>query len=214
MLIFGTRNVGSTVQTGTFFCPVCQQQTNYKRITNRNFAHIFFIPLFPIGGSEEYVECQRCGTPFGIEVLDQPSQEEKSPPLGDYNTLVLACMELVAAVDASVSPDEVQTIGSLYKQVTGAGVDGERVRRDGEWWRNRAEQVYAAAARLAPELDTKRKERLIQVSVLAAFSDNQPQQAEYDCLAQIGQSLGIMPARLKELIRATIIVSDPNDSAQ
>ena len=214
MIIFGTRNVGSTVKTGTFFCPVCQQQTNYKQITNRNFAHVFFIPLFPIGGSEEYVECQRCGTPFGVEVLSQRAQEDQAPPLGDYNTLVLACMELVAAVDASVSPREAQTITSLYKQVSGAEVDGERVRRDSQWWRNRADLVYAAAARLAPGLDAERKEKLVRVLILVAFSDDQPQQVEYDCLTQIAQSLGVTQARLKDLIRSTIIISDPNHPGQ
>ena len=214
MIIFGTRNVGSTVKTGTFFCPVCQQQTNYKQITNRNFAHVFFIPLFPIGGSEEYVECQRCGTPFGVEVLDQRAQEEQAPPLGDYNTLVLASMELVAAIDASVSPREVQTIASLYKQVSGAEIDGDWVRRDSEWWRDRADQVYATAARLAPGLDAERKENLVRVLILVAFSDDQPQQVEYDCLTRIAQSLGVTQARLKDLIRSTIIISDPDNPGQ
>lgn len=211
MIIFGTRNVGSTVKTGTFFCPVCRQQTNYKQITNRNYAHFFFIPLFPIGGSEEYVECQRCGTPFGVEVLSEGPQAESGPPLSDYNTLALASMQLVAAVDAAISPHEVQTIGQLYKQVSGADVDSEQVRRDGEWWRNHPEQVYATAARLAPGLDVERKERLLRVLILVAFSDNQPQQTEYDCLAQIAQHLGVAPARLKELIQTTVILAGPDN---
>lgn len=129
MIIFGTRNVGSTVKTGTFFCPVCQQQTNYKHITNRNFAHLFFIPLFPIGGSEEYIECQRCGTPFGVEVLSEQPRPEQGPSLGDYNALALAGMELVAAVDASISPQEVQTVTQLYRQVSAQDVDGAWVQR-------------------------------------------------------------------------------------
>lgn len=208
MIIFGARNVGSTVQTGTFFCPVCQQQTNYKQITNRNYAHLFFIPIFPIGGSEEYVECQRCGTPFGIEVLSRQPRPEQGPSLGGYNELALACMELVAAADAAISTREVQTIAQLYKQVSDQDVDGDWVRRDGEWWRSRPDQVYAAAARLAPGLDRERKETLLRVLILTAFSDNQPQQSEYDCLAQIAQSLGIAPARLKELIQTTVIVAD------
>lgn len=213
MLIFGTRNVGSTVKTGTFFCPVCQQQTNYKHITNRNFAHVFFIPLFPIGGSDEYIECQRCGTPFGVEVLSaRPQQEqEQGQPVGDYRQLVLACMQLVAAVDASTSSREVQVIGQLYEQVSGEKVDGEWVRRDSERLRNRPDEVYAEVKRLAPALDQEQKEKLVRVLILVAFSDDQPQQVEYDCLSQIAQNLGLSQARLQELIKATIKISDPSN---
>lgn len=39
------------------------------------------------------------------------------------------------------------------------------------------------------------------VPILTAFSDNQPQQAEYDCIAQMAQNLGVTPARLKERSR-------------
>jgi uncharacterized tellurite resistance protein B-like protein len=212
MLIFGTRNVRSTVKNGTFFCPVCKQQTEYKHITNRNFGHLFFIPLLPLGGSEEYIECQRCGTPFGVEVLSYSPQAEQSLSLGDYHKLVLACMQLVAAIDASVSSLEVQTIRQLYQQVAGEEVDGERMRRESERLRSRADEVYAEVARFAPTLGEEQKEVLIRTLILVAFSDNQPQQIEYDCLAQVARNLGVTEARLKELIPATIKIASPNSS--
>jgi uncharacterized tellurite resistance protein B-like protein len=120
-------------------------------------------------------------------------------------------MQLVAAIDASLSPIEGQTIGQLYKQVTGEGVDSERLRRESEKLRASADEVYAATRRLAPNLSAEQKEVLIRTLILVAFSDNQPQQVEYDCLSRIAQDLGVTQAHLTELIRATIKISDSDN---
>jgi hypothetical protein len=79
-IFFGTRGITSTRQTGQFYCPRCNRdRVPYAVKATRPWFTLYFIPLFPVGGAETYVECQRCGGTFREEVLDYrpPSESER-----------------------------------------------------------------------------------------------------------------------------------------
>lgn len=79
-IIWGSRGITSTLETGEFYCPRCNRdKLPYSLKSTRPWFTMYFIPLFPIGGTEKYVECQRCGGTFREEVLDYepPSESER-----------------------------------------------------------------------------------------------------------------------------------------
>src|SRR5262249_61682886 len=59
----------ATVGSSTFTCPACDWQREYDLKERRRWFPLF-IPLFPISGTQRYVECQRCGRSFKESVLD------------------------------------------------------------------------------------------------------------------------------------------------
>lgn len=69
MIIFGTTARHKTIKRGEFFCPHCQQQRPYDHKQGKNYFSLYFIPVFPIGDAGEFIECQRCGRSYGLEVL-------------------------------------------------------------------------------------------------------------------------------------------------
>ena len=68
-IIFGTRGIRSTLKQGTFFCPQCGSEKNYKHKKVTQFFTLYFIPLIPLGNKGEYVECQTCRNTYIERVL-------------------------------------------------------------------------------------------------------------------------------------------------
>ena len=71
IFIWGSRYLTSTRDSGRFYCPHCVKlDVDYRRVAARQWFTMYFIPVFPIGGHEEHIECQRCQGTFKVEVLD------------------------------------------------------------------------------------------------------------------------------------------------
>ena len=70
-LIAGLTTRNSTVDTGTFHCPVEGGTRRYRRMRARRWFTVFFIPLFPLGQRREWLQCLGCGSVIGTDVLDR-----------------------------------------------------------------------------------------------------------------------------------------------
>jgi hypothetical protein len=81
-IIWGSRGITSTVQHGDFYCPNCDQQEEYSLKQVRPFFTLYFIPIFPVGGAERYVECHRCQKMFKEAVLKYEPPSETQRVLG------------------------------------------------------------------------------------------------------------------------------------
>jgi hypothetical protein len=79
IIIWGSRGITSTKETGEFYCPKCDSMEEYRLKQVRPFFTIYFIPLFPIGAATRYVECRCCRGTFREEVLDYepPSESDR-----------------------------------------------------------------------------------------------------------------------------------------
>ncbi len=73
MLLIGSTNLTRTQSTGDFYCPNCAAIRDYRLRARRPFLTIYFIPVVPIGPTEQYVQCMRCGTHSPILALDDDS---------------------------------------------------------------------------------------------------------------------------------------------
>jgi hypothetical protein len=78
-IIWGSRGLTSTVENGDFHCPRCDQQQEYALKQVRPWFTLYFIPIFPVGGAEKYVECLGCGNTYKDEVLnyEPPSEADR-----------------------------------------------------------------------------------------------------------------------------------------
>jgi predicted RNA-binding Zn-ribbon protein involved in translation (DUF1610 family) len=83
-IIWGSRGITSHLETGDFYCPRCNEQVEYHLKQVRPFFTIFFIPLFPIGSAQRYVECTRCSGQYLEEVLNLAPPTDADRLLGQY----------------------------------------------------------------------------------------------------------------------------------
>ena len=72
----GQRGLTSELDRGEFYCPQCRREGRYTLSQARSWFTLYFIPLFPIGGSERFVECHTCGGKFVEDVLEMEPPSE------------------------------------------------------------------------------------------------------------------------------------------
>jgi hypothetical protein len=79
IIIWGSRGVTSNLEHGRFFCPGCRSREEYTLKQVRRYFTIYFIPLFPLGQGQTYVECDNCGRTYKESVLEYepPSEGEQ-----------------------------------------------------------------------------------------------------------------------------------------
>ena len=105
-IIWGSRGITSTVSDGHFFCPQCNQSdVPYTLKQVRPFFTLFFIPIFPIGSAERYVECARCRGTFREAVL------ELRPPTEGERLLAMLYDELQTGTPVEVVQNKLKSMG-------------------------------------------------------------------------------------------------------
>lgn len=69
MIIYGYRNRNVEIGRGSFVCPKCGAERDYKHINVVRYFTLFFIQLFPLGKLSSYIECQTCFRTFKPEEI-------------------------------------------------------------------------------------------------------------------------------------------------
>lgn len=90
MIIYGSKGVTKTLNRGSFDCPFCCAPRQYLLRSIRTYFTLYFIPLFPVGSGQRFVECGSCSQTFDVAVLaggapaTAPAQstaaQEEAPP--------------------------------------------------------------------------------------------------------------------------------------
>jgi tetratricopeptide (TPR) repeat protein len=78
ILFFGTRPIVSDdPEAGkpvNAICPRCNERADIVGKTVRHWFTIFFLPMFPLGSSQRFSQCSRCGAQFPIEARQLGTQ--------------------------------------------------------------------------------------------------------------------------------------------
>jgi len=124
IVIWGSRGLTSNLERGRFYCPRCDRERGYDLKQVRPFFTLYFIPLFPIGSAERYVECHGCGGTYREGVLDQEPPTEGQRMLG----------RIADDLERGMSLDEAE------ERLAGLGMDRSQARSivaemagDGAW---------------------------------------------------------------------------------
>ena len=60
---YRTKSEGTTAEAMT--CPSCGASGRFERKSGRQFLTLFFVlPVLPLGGAQQFVECPNCHTQF------------------------------------------------------------------------------------------------------------------------------------------------------
>jgi zinc-ribbon family/Tellurite resistance protein TerB len=104
MLVIGTFEWPKTLETGEFYCTICDGPSMFRRRTSRPFLTIYFVPLIPIGGKQEYVECMKCKHRFEPSILS----DSKAANSEVFSDDLLRIIVLVILEDNQISDEEIQ----------------------------------------------------------------------------------------------------------
>ena len=138
MILIGTMNWSSTRSRGMFQCPNCESKEAFRFKSSRPFLTLYFIPVLPIGGIEEFVQCARCKNAFDPAVLTNritPSPVDAQSPalteakLDSFQRDLLTIIALIMIEDGQVTEQEIAVARTLYENITKSGISREELGR-------------------------------------------------------------------------------------
>ncbi|MFK7736919.1 MAG: zinc-ribbon domain-containing protein [Pirellulaceae bacterium] len=139
MLLIGTMNWASTRARGVFNCPECGGSQQYRHRTSRPFLTLYFIPILPIGGIQEYVECTECRSSFEPVILDakysSPLERDSESGGAEESTMEVASFEsdmrtaiaLMMVEDGHVTESEIVVARRVYENIVERNISREEL---------------------------------------------------------------------------------------
>ena len=113
LLIWGWRVLNAVLGTGLFYCPKCQQDTQYQHVRPRRWFTLFFIPVIALNRLDPHVVCTRCKGTFYERVLQQPTMQQFEHQAGLAHRAAIAhLVSMVQQPDAEVSALAVESLAS------------------------------------------------------------------------------------------------------
>lgn len=136
MLFIGTMNWASTRLKGMFLCPNCNATEQFRLRASRPFLTLYFIPVIPIGGLQEFVQCQKCKNAFEPLILsnrmmpanmvgESKSSTQKEAPTFERDLLFVIALMMVE--DGHVTEEEIRVARRLYENITETNISREEL---------------------------------------------------------------------------------------
>lgn len=184
LIIFGWRVVFFTLTRGTFHCPDCGGDREYRRRQGRNFFTLFFIPVIPLmkaGG--EFVECDTCHGRWNPGVLDVPTtaQLAQMPAM----LLRMAIAQVLRSGDYTNEAARSRAV-AVVRQAGEPGYDDTALNADlGRPFDEVRVEMGRAASALAPEA----RESILRAAAEIALVDGPLTVSEEETLSAVGADL-------------------------
>ena len=126
LIIFGAQNKQKITDEGEFHCPYCEAERHYQRKENRMYFSLYFIPLVPMGGGSEIIECTTCHRAFGVDVLSDEGQafyeeKKKRPESADKPKRQSSAAYLLNNAEDTLRSGE--PLEYVVRDITAAGIN-------------------------------------------------------------------------------------------
>ena len=200
MIIFGTRGVNSTMESGVFNCPQCESEQDYdfKKVTR--FFTLYFIPLIPMGKIGEFVECQNCKSTFVPNVLDYEEDKGESQFMSEYEKALKHSLILMMLADGLIDDREKEVVLDIINRNSHNDMTMGQLNLYIEDVEEAPEKVDTYLQRVAPMLNGHGKEDLIRSALAVAAADGVVDDSEIQVLKEMAAALDMTPTHLKGIL--------------
>lgn len=200
MIIFGTRGVTTTADSGDFYCPQCQAQEGYRHRRVRRFFTLYFIPVIPLSVHSEYVECDQCKGTYRMEVLDIDPTAGAVQLEAEFARALKQVMVDMMLADGSVDDEELEVIRTIYGQLVGNEISEDAIRAEILEAESAQRDITETLADIAGHLNDNGKELVIKAAYMVAAADGVFEEEEKVMIGTIAKSLGMTSAHLQGVI--------------
>jgi tellurite resistance protein len=204
MIIFGTRGVTYSTDSGEFYCPTCRGQIPYKHKRVRRFFTLYFIPLIPLDLLGEYIECQQCDNAFEPEVLHLDMEAGEVEFEAQFHQAIKRIMVVMMMADGNVADQEVEVIQGIYNQLTGIDLSREAIGEEIIQAEADGRNIANTLADLTGHLNDNGKEMVVKAAFHVAAADGEFQEEEKELIVSIGQALEMSSAHVNGLISSLL----------
>lgn len=212
MILIGTMDWAGTSGRGHFLCPNCETKQPYRLRDTRPFLTLYFIPIIPLGGITQTVQCGQCREHFETVVLsDQATRTSASPDTGESKSVpdvtfeqdLLNVMALVMIEDGQITENEISIARRLYSNITDSNLTREELGRTCSMMKvhrmNPQNYLVTAVSRRSHQ------ERLLIVQAMFGVSgaDGEISAGRMKSLLKAHQLMGLDEREFKTAVQAT-----------
>lgn len=203
MIIWGTRGITSTTQTGVFHCPRCGPQRAYSLRRVRRWFTLYFIPVIPLDTVGEYIECQQCAGTFGADVLTyDPAAAERQ--LVEQITRVLVVATLAAGPS---SESRMATLQQTVSELTDVHVTAEELWKECRLAQSAGVQFVPYVQRVAGGFSETGKQKILAGAYRILSYSGGCLPPEEEIVRQLGAALGIASPVVDALLQKLKTIS-------
>jgi len=213
MILIGTMNWSSTRSRGMFQCPNCQTKEAFRYKSTRPFLTLYFIPVLPIGGIQEFIQCDRCKNVFDPAVLTnrilpQSTSETAATGAADvkpdsFPKDLLTVIALIMVEDGQVTDQEIAAARQLYQNITQTNISREELGRTCSQVRSRRIHLPSLLTSAAQRRSHQEKLLLVQAMFGVAGADGAITPGRMQALMQSQTALQIDEAEFQRAVSNT-----------
>jgi len=198
MIIFGTRGVKSTIKTGNFSCPQCQENRFYRHRKVTKFFTFCSIPLIPLGIAGEYIECSDCkGTFFPRVLINNPDKDEF---LAIYEKAIRHTVVLTMLADGMDDEKEKERVLDIINEFGNNDLSICDLESYINLMKEKNDDVTTYLKTVGPLLNEHGKKAIIKCALAVASADGKIVDTALNLITRMGQSMKMPSSHFKEII--------------
>ncbi len=200
MLIIGEIDLTFTSGTGTFFCPRCRSQRAYSQKKFRRFLTLYFIPLIPLHVVREQIVCQVCRGKYPLEASTLTEEMYREIQRREFAEDVRHVMVLTMLADDRVSPQELDVVRSIYRQLAGRDLSDAELQLEIDMGRTTRVSAATYARTVAHRRTAEEREWMVRAAFLVASAEGELSAERLVQLKLLPIALQISEERFRQII--------------
>jgi len=196
LVIYGTRGLSSTTDTGVFNCPQCGPQQHYSNKQSRVWFTLYFIPVIPLHVNANWIECSSCRGTYQPAVLNYNPEAE----MREFFDKVMRVMILMGVSDGALGMKERAAIQSKFSEITGQSLSDPQLNEEESLARSANMDCASYLRILEPELGQDGKIMIVESLWEIASCEGGVTPQKQAQLEQIPSALNISAADFQQII--------------
>jgi uncharacterized tellurite resistance protein B-like protein len=198
--IAGIKGETTTVETGVFYCPHCNAQTQYHHNQVHEKATVFFIPVINLRLLGEYIECQNCDSTYEMEILDYNSEQEQKKIEAIYLVGIKKVMTTMMLADGKIDENEKNMMKDIYKNLADSTLSDYDIDKEIKNCKANPQELDNCLKELFSCLNESGREIIIKVAYWVSIADDEVDKKEEKLLIKMAKHFQMSSAHLKGII--------------
>lgn len=199
MIIWGSKGVTKTVNTGSFHCPDCRGAREYQHQEVLRCFTLYFIPLFETEKLGEYVECGACHGKYEMVVLQHDPKKLEAEFRRSFDRLLLHVVAVMLGGDGPAAPP-LDAVRDSYKRATGREIEDAELRAELIHPNSLPPRVLEAARKLAENLNERGKEALVRTAIGVSADNGGIDAGKQHFIFDLCKAVGVTSSHLKGIL--------------
>lgn len=172
------------VETGSFFCPHCHQDTDYRLNEVTAFEQ-------EDQANPMYVECQQCHSTYKHSILNNDQHFDPKEFEAEYLLAIREVMLFIAQAGQSNDPDEIAKLLDIYQHLTGKQMDETVLNDELAHAAEHQDELFALLDEIAPYLNHIGRVSVFEAAVYVAAANGEFDGKEQELAIKIAYAIGM-----------------------